>query len=152
MFQHPMLRESLFKIWCYLLGSMVLITGLFYLMLGFTQTDHGQMWYLLLLAILMSSSAHNICRKKSKGVWLYLLLFVLSLLWAYWHIQLHLWLFDFKLIWLAILCAAILLTLPAIRKYQYQVPRFKGVAYAGAALIALVLIPALHFNFSHGLS
>lgn len=152
MFQHHQRIDCLFKIWCVLLGSLLLITGVIFVMLGFEHSHHTEMGYLLVTGLLLWLSALNIFRKRSKGVWLFLLLFVLSLIWSYQHVALALWGVQLRLLWLAVLCAAVLLTLPAIRKYQYQVPRLKALAYAGSSIIIILLICALCLNFDQPFS
>jgi quinate dehydrogenase (quinone) len=139
--------DVLLKIWCILLGLALLMTGAFFVIGGGKLLSLGGSWYFLLSGLLISLSAVQMFRCKTSGVWLYLLAFVATVIWALNEVGLAFWPLHSRLMWPAGLAVAVLFSLPAIRKYQYQTPRFTGVAYTSASVLLLAMVAALYGMF-----
>jgi hypothetical protein len=56
--------QPIFKIWCFILGLALLLTGLFYLIGGGKLISLGGSWYFLIAGLLTTISAIFIFRKK----------------------------------------------------------------------------------------
>lgn len=70
------------KIWCFILGLALLITGLFYIIGGGKLISLGGSWYFLIAGLFTTASAFFIFKKKALGVWLFALVFVGTVIWA----------------------------------------------------------------------
>ncbi|KAA8734453.1 glucose/quinate/shikimate family membrane-bound PQQ-dependent dehydrogenase [Acinetobacter qingfengensis] len=138
---------TLFKIWCFILGLALLITGLFFLVGGVKLVSLGGSWYFLIAGLLITLSSLFIFRKKIFGVWLYLFAFISTVIWALCDVGLEFWPLHSRLMFPAGLFAAILFTLPSIRKYQFQTPRWSVASYAVAGLTVLAMLGGLYGMF-----
>ena len=135
------------KIWCFILGLALLITGLFYIIGGGKLISLGGSWYFLIAGLLTTVSAFFIFKKKALGVWVFALVFVGTIIWALMDAGWEFWPLHSRLMFPAGLFAALLLTLPSIRKYQYQVPTFSTPAYVIAGLTILGMLGGLYGMF-----
>ena len=71
--------QPIFKIWCFILGLALLLTGLFYLIGGGKLISLGGSWYFLIAGLVTTISAIFIFRKKALGVWIFsLVLFAIA--------------------------------------------------------------------------
>ncbi len=61
----------LFKIWCFILGLVLLATGVFYIVGGGKLVSLGGSWYFLIAGLFITISAISIFRKKALGVWIF---------------------------------------------------------------------------------
>ncbi|RKG35309.1 glucose/quinate/shikimate family membrane-bound PQQ-dependent dehydrogenase [Acinetobacter guerrae] len=134
------------KIWCFILGLALLITGLFYIIGGGKLISLGGSWYFLIAGLLTTASAFFIFKKKALGVWLFALVFVGTVIWALIDAGLDFWPLHSRLMFPAGLFAALLLTLPAIRKYQYQTS-LSVPAYIIGGLTVLGMLGGLYGMF-----
>lgn len=75
--------QPIFKIWCFILGLALLLTGLFYLIGGGKLISLGGSWYFFIAGLLTTASAIFVFRKKAFGVWLFALVFVGTIVWAW---------------------------------------------------------------------
>ncbi|MDQ9833994.1 glucose/quinate/shikimate family membrane-bound PQQ-dependent dehydrogenase [Acinetobacter soli] len=136
----------IFKIWCFILGLALLITGVFYIIGGGKLISLGGSWYFLIAGLIITASAFFIFKKKATGVWLYTLAFVGTVIWALIDAGFEFWPLHSRLMFPAGLFAAVIFTLPSIRKYQYQTP-IGAPAYAVGALTVLGMIGGLYGMF-----
>lgn len=136
----------IFKIWCFILGLALLITGVFYIIGGGKLISLGGSWYFLIAGLIITASAFFIFKKKATGVWLYALAFIGTVIWALIDAGFEFWPLHSRLMFPAGLFAAVIFTLPSIRKYQYQTP-IGAPAYAVGALTVLGMIGGLYGMF-----
>ena len=108
--------QPIFKIWCFILGLALLLTGLFYLIGGGKLISLGGSWYFFIAGLLTTASAIFVFRKKAFGVWLFALVFVGTLVWAWFDAGWDFWALFSRLMFPAGVFAALLFTLPAIRR------------------------------------
>ena len=134
------------KIWCFILGLALLITGLFYIIGGGKLISLGGSWYFLIAGLFTTASAFFIFKKKALGVWLFALVFVGTVIWALIDAGWEFWPLHSRLMFPAGLFAALLLTLPSIRKYQYQTS-LSAPAYIIGGLTVLGMIGGLYGMF-----
>ena len=134
------------KIWCFILGLALLITGLFYIIGGGKLISLGGSWYFLIAGLFTTASAFFIFKKKTLGVWLFALVFVGTVIWALIDAGWEFWPLHSRLMFPAGLFAALLLTLPSIRKYQYQTS-LSVPAYIIGGLTVLGMIGGLYGMF-----
>ncbi|MCU4304633.1 glucose/quinate/shikimate family membrane-bound PQQ-dependent dehydrogenase [Acinetobacter ursingii] len=134
------------KIWCFILGLALLITGLFYIIGGGKLISLGGSWYFLIAGLFTIASAFFIFKKKALGVWLFALVFVGTVIWALIDAGWEFWPLHSRLMFPAGLFAALLLTLPSIRKYQYQTS-LSAPAYIIGGLTVLGMIGGLYGMF-----
>lgn len=134
------------KIWCFILGLALLITGLFYIIGGGKLISLGGSWYFLIAGLFTTASAFFIFKKKALGVWLFALVFIGTVIWALIDAGWEFWPLHSRLMFPAGLFAALLLTLPSIRKYQYQTS-LSVPAYIIGGLTVLGMIGGLYGMF-----
>lgn len=138
--------QPIFKIWCFILGLALLLTGLFYLIGGGKLISLGGSWYFFIAGLLTTASAIFIFRKKAFGVWLFALVFVGTLVWAWFDAGWDFWALFSRLMFPAGVFAALLLTLPAIRRYQAQ-SSLVVPAYTGATVVVIGMLIAFYQMF-----
>ena len=134
------------KIWCFILGLALLVTGLFYIIGGGKLISLGGSWYFLIAGLFTTASAFFIFKKKALGVWLFALVFIGTVIWALIDAGWEFWPLHSRLMFPAGLFAALLLTLPSIRKYQYQTS-LSVPAYIIGGLTVLGMIGGLYGMF-----
>lgn len=138
--------QPIFKIWCFILGLALLLTGLFYLIGGGKLISLGGSWYFFIAGLLTTASAIFVFRKKVFGVWLFALVFVGTLVWAWFDAGWDFWALFSRLMFPAGVFAALLLTLPAIRRYQAQ-SSLVVPAYTGATVVVIGMLIAFYQMF-----
>lgn len=138
--------QPIFKIWCFILGLALLLTGLFYLIGGGKLISLGGSWYFFIAGLLTTASAIFVFRKKAFGVWLFALVFVGTIVWAWFDAGWDFWALFSRLMFPAGVFAALLFTLPAIRRYQAQ-SSLVAPAYTGATVIVLGMLIAFYQMF-----
>lgn len=138
--------QPIFKIWCFILGLALLLTGLFYLIGGGKLISLGGSWYFFIAGLLTTASAIFVFRKKAFGVWLFALVFVGTLVWAWFDAGWDFWALFSRLMFPAGVFAALLFTLPAIRRYQAQ-SSLVVPAYTGATVVVIGMLIAFYQMF-----
>lgn len=138
--------QPIFKIWCFILGLALLLTGLFYLIGGGKLISLGGSWYFFIAGLLTTASAIFVFRKKAFGVWLFALVFVGTIVWAWFDAGWDFWALFSRLMFPAGVFAALLFTLPAIRRYQAQ-SSLVAPAYTGATVIVIGMLIAFYQMF-----
>ena len=107
-----------FKIWCFILGLLLLLMGGFFTIGGFKLVGLGGSWYFIITGIITLISAFFIFIKKSLGVWLFALVFIGTLIWAFIDAGMDFWALFSRLMVPAGLFSLLMFTLPSIRRYQ----------------------------------
>ena len=138
--------QPIFKIWCFILGLALLLTGLFYLIGGGKLISLGGSWYFFIAGLLTTASAIFVFRKKAFGVWLFALVFVGTIVWAWFDAGWDFWALFSRLMFPAGVFAALLFTLPAIRRYQAQ-SSLGAPAYTGATVVVIGMLIAFYQMF-----
>ena len=138
--------QPIFKIWCFILGLALLLTGLFYLIGGGKLISLGGSWYFFIAGLLTTASAIFVFRKKAFGVWLFALVFVGTIVWAWFDAGWDFWALFSRLMFPAGVFAALLFTLPAIRRYQAQ-SSLVAPAYTGATVVVIGMLIAFYQMF-----
>lgn len=142
---HPK-SHVIFKIWCIILGLALLLTGLFYVIGGGKLVSLGGSWYFLITGLFTLASAIFVFKKKAQGVGLFALVFVGTLIWSLLDAGWEFWPLFSRLMFPAGLFAALMFTLPTIRRYQFQ-PSFAAPAYAVAALTVVGMLVGFYQMF-----
>ena len=124
-----------------------MLTGLFFIVFGGKLISLGGSWYFLLAGLLIAASSIFIFKRKALGVALYALAFVATVIWAISDAGFDFWALHSRLMFPAGLFAAVLLTLPAIRKAQNQQNYAAIPAYALGGLTVLGMIGGLYGMF-----
>lgn len=112
-----------------LIGTVLLLGGARLAMLG------GSLYYLIAGAALVGSGVFLVLRRAA-GVWLYLAVYVATLVWAVWEVGLNGWALVPRVVAPTVLLAFVLLSLPVVRPGQGPRPVLAGFG----ALAVLVLI------------
>lgn len=142
----PPKSQTIFKIWCFILGLALLFTGLFYIVGGGKLVSLGGSWYYLIAGILTTASAIFVFRKKTVGIALFALVFIGTLIWSFLEAGWDFWALFSRLMFPAGLFAALIFTLPSIRKYQFQMP-LSVPAYTAGGLTVLAMLGGLYGMF-----
>ena len=138
--------HTLLKIWCFILSLALLLTGVFYIVGGGKLISLGGSWYFLIAGLLTTASAVYIFRKKALGVWLFALVFIGTVIWSFFDAGWDFWALFSRLMFPAGLFAALMFTLPSIRRYQYQ-SSLAAPAYGLASVVVIGMLIALYQMF-----
>ncbi|MDU1297216.1 MAG: membrane-bound PQQ-dependent dehydrogenase, glucose/quinate/shikimate family, partial [Enterobacter hormaechei] len=128
--------------WCLLVGVILLVTGLFFAIGGFKLVSLGGSWYFLIAGVITLLSAIQFFRRKSSAVGLFALVFLGTLIWAFFDAGLDFWPLVSRLMVPAGLMVLAAATWPALRKREGKPSCAKG-----AVGICAVLIIAMGVTF-----
>lgn len=134
------------KIWSFILGLVLLFTGLFFVIGGGKLITLGGSWYFLIAGLLTLFSAIQIFRKKSSAVAIFAVVFIGTLIWAYIDAGWDFWPLFSRLMFPAGLFAALILTLPSLRRLNQQTS-LSPQAYSIASLVVLGMLIGLYQMF-----
>lgn len=135
----------LFKIWCVILGLVLLLTSLFYIIGGGKLVSLGGSWYFLLTGLIILASSFFIFKRKSLGVLVYIFAFVVTVIWALYDAGFDFWALHSRLMFPAGLFAALLFTLPYLS--EHKATGYKKTSYALGGLTVLGMIVGLYGMF-----
>lgn len=138
--------HTLLKIWCFILSLVLLLTGVFYIVGGGKLISLGGSWYFLIAGLLTTASAVYVFRKKALGVWLFTLVFIGTVIWSFFDAGWDFWALFSRLMFPAGLFAALMFTLPSIRRYQYQ-SNLAAPAYGLASVVVIGMLIGLYQMF-----
>ncbi|MBJ8417858.1 glucose/quinate/shikimate family membrane-bound PQQ-dependent dehydrogenase [Acinetobacter courvalinii] len=138
--------HTMLKIWCFILGLVLLLTGLFFTVGGVKLATLGGSWYFVISGVLTLIAALFIFKKKALGVWLFTLVFAGTIVWSLFDAGLEFWPLFSRLMFPAGLFAALMFTLPAIRRYQFQ-PSADLPAYGLGILTVIGMVIGLYQMF-----
>ena len=121
--------------WCLLVGVILLVTGLFFAIGGFKLVSLGGSWYFLIAGVITLLSAIQFFRRKSSAVGLFALVFLGTLIWAFFDAGLDFWPLVSRLMVPAGLMVLAAATWPALRKREGKPSCAKGAVGVCAVLI-----------------
>jgi len=124
------------------LGIVIGLGGLFMLAGGSYLITLGGSWYFALAGLGMSLSGVLLTRQRLVGALIYLGVFVASLAWSVWEVDLEFWPLFSRLFALGVLAMLVLLAMPRLRSGARAFP--PALAYSGAAVVAVGLALTFH--------
>lgn len=122
--------------WCLLVGVILLVTGLFFAIGGFKLVSLGGSWYFLIAGVITLLSAIQFFRRKSSAVGLFALVFLGTLIWAFFDAGLDFWPLVSRLMVPAGLMVLAAATWPALRKREGKPSCAKGALGAARSLLS----------------
>ena len=121
------------------LGSLLAIAGIGFIDGGAMLILRGGSWYYLLMGGALLYSGINIARGGRRGVAVYSLAFVLTIVWAFWEAGLDFWALHARLFTFLCLFLVMALLLPVIDKRAGYRPRKQlSFALSGVSLVAVI--------------
>jgi quinate dehydrogenase (quinone) len=138
--QSPHTNLGTGRIWLYVLALILLAAGLFLSVGGAVLVARGGSWYFLIAGVVIVASAGLVARGRSAGAWLFLAVFVGTVLWALADVGLDYWGLISRLLALTFLAAAVVFSVPLLRKAEGKASRGKPALIGGAVLGVLGLL------------
>ncbi len=138
-----MFRDKAAADWLALvLGGVMIIIGAILSIGGVWLITLGGSPYYLPAGIGLIISGFLLGRRRAEGAWLYLLLFLLTIIWAWWEVGSNGWALVPRLVGPAVLLVLVLAITPKLRPYQhsFEAPATIATGFlllAGAAFIML---------------
>lgn len=126
-------------LWCFVLGLILLATGLFFVIGGGKLVSLGGSWYFVIAGIFTVLSAIQFFRRKSSAVLIFALVFIGSAIWAVLDAGIDFWPLVSRLMTLAGFLLLAMITLPALRKHEGKTSAAKP-AYAISAVLVIGLV------------
>ncbi|MBN1086689.1 glucose/quinate/shikimate family membrane-bound PQQ-dependent dehydrogenase [Erwinia aphidicola] len=133
-------------LWCFLLGLILLATGLYFVIGGGKLASLGGSWYFVIAGILIVISAVQFFRRKSSAVLIFALVFIGTLIWAVQDAGLDFWQLVSRLMFPAGMFLLALVTFPALRKREGKAPAAK-VAYGLSVVMVVGLLATVYGMF-----
>ena len=126
-----------------ILGTVILLVGLFLLVGGGYLITLGGSWYFAIAGLGLTLSGAFVIQRRLIGAVLYLVVFAASIIWSLWDVGFAFWPLYSRLFALAALAVVVLLAMPHFygRGRRASVP----LAYTGAAILALSLIVTFYY-------
>ena len=126
-----------------ILGTVILLVGLFLLVGGGYLITLGGSWYFAIAGLGLTLSGAFVIQRRLIGAVLYLVVFAASIIWSLWDVGFAFWPLYSRLFALAALAVVVLLAMPHFygRGRRASVP----LAYTGAAIVALSLIVTFYY-------
>ena len=133
---HPLARA-----WLYLVALLALLAGLVIAAGGAWLLSLGGSWYYLVAGIGLLATGIFLFRGSMLAVWIYLVTFVFTLVWALWERGFNGWAQVPRILGPAILFVLVLLTIPVLRRLDLSRSRraMSGAAAASAMIVAVGL-------------
>ena len=124
-----------------LLGGLLALIGLVLAIGGAWLAALGGSVYYLLAGVGLLASGVLIMRGNAVGAWLYLGIFVLTVLWAFWEVGLRGWALVPRIVGPAVIAILVLLALPLLQPARWR----WRTAFAGAAGVLVALVAGTIF-------
>ena len=125
------------RIWLWVLGAVLAVAGLFFMVGGAKLMSLGGSWYFLLAGIALLASGVQLIRRRASGAWIYLAVFVATVVWAFMEVGLDYWSLVSRLLAMTFGAAVVAASLPLLRTAQGErVARQGPLAAAGVLLVA----------------
>ena len=133
---HPLARA-----WLYLVALLTLLAGLVIAAGGAWLLSLGGSWYYLVAGIGLLATGIFLFRGSMLAVWIYLVTFVFTLVWALWERGFNGWAQVPRILGPAILFVLVLLTIPVLRRLDLSRSRraMSGAVAASAMIVAVGL-------------
>ncbi|WP_221931597.1 hypothetical protein [Palleronia caenipelagi] len=119
-----------------LVGLVLILAGLPLVFGGIYLLTLGGSFYYLIAGIGLASSGLLLWRGEMMGVYAYILVFVFTLIWAFWEVGLSFWPLVPRLIAPIFLAGAVLLIVPLIRPADGRPYKTGGFVLGGLAMMA----------------
>jgi quinoprotein glucose dehydrogenase len=118
-----------------ILGSLMIVLGIVLAVGGAWLLSLGGSFYYLAAGIGLIVSGYLLNQRRVEGAWLYLLLFLLTLVWAWWEVGADGWALVPRTIGPAVLLIAVLALTPKLHPFRYQ---YEAAATVTAGLLLLL--------------
>jgi quinate dehydrogenase (quinone) len=137
------------RLWLWLLGAVLAAAGLFFIIGGGRLILLGGSWYFLIAGLVLLLSAIQTLRGKPAGVWLFLLCFAGTIIWALAEVGLDYWGLISRLLAMTVGAAVVLASLPLLRRISGRaarptLPRIGALALAVAGGAGIASMFAIH--------
>ncbi|MUZ75563.1 membrane-bound PQQ-dependent dehydrogenase, glucose/quinate/shikimate family [Agrobacterium vitis] len=126
--------SALAKLWLILLGVVLVLAGLFLAIGGYRLITLGGSWYFIITGIAVVLSGLLVLMRRPLGAVLFVIITLLTAVWAIWDAGLDFWPLISRLLAFGIGSTVVLLSLPLLRKARGLAP-----GYAGSLTFAAVL-------------
>ena len=133
-------------LWCFVLGFILLATGLYFVIGGGKLASLGGSWYFVIAGIFITASAIQFFRRKSSAVPIFALVFIGTLVWAWQDVGPDFWPLVSRLMYPAGMFLLALITFPALRKREGKAPA-ANVAYGLSAVTVIGLLATVYGMF-----
>ncbi|WP_455814054.1 glucose/quinate/shikimate family membrane-bound PQQ-dependent dehydrogenase [Pseudomonas graminis] len=133
-------------LWCFLLGLILLATGLYFVIGGGKLVSLGGSWYFVIAGIFTVLSAIQFFRRRASAVVIFALVFIGSAIWAVLDAGIDFWPLVSRLMFLAGMLLLALITWPSLRKHEGKPACAKG-AYGLSAITVVGLLATLYGMF-----
>jgi quinoprotein glucose dehydrogenase len=120
-----------------LLGVILALIGIVLLIGGGWLISLGGSWYYLLAGLGLVVSGAFLIQRRLLGAWVYLAVFLLTVIWALWEVGLNGWALIPRVFAPAVLLALVIAALPALK------PGRQGRMWAGGGAVALLVLLGL---------
>jgi quinate dehydrogenase (quinone) len=121
----------------WVLGAVILMTGLFILGGGAYLLILGGSWYFALAGLGLSLAGILLAVRRSEGAMLYLFVFAATVVWALCDVGFAFWPLVSRLFAAAVLAVPVLLLAPALRPNRVWLPTRLALSLAAIAVLAL---------------
>lgn len=138
----PQIRAGSSKwlgLWCFVLGILLLATGLYFVIGGGKLLSLGGSGYFVIAGIFTVLSAIQFFRRRSSAVVIFALVFIGSAIWAVQDAGVDFWPLVSRLMFLAGMLLLALLTYPSLRQREARTSRAKAAyGLSGVTLVGLL--------------
>lgn len=124
------------KLWLILLGTVLVLAGLFLAIGGYRLITLGGSWYFIITGIAVVLSGLLVLMRRPLGAVLFVIVTLLTVVWAIWDAGLDFWPLISRLLAFGIGSTVVLLSLPLLRKARGLAPGYAG-SFTLAAVLAL---------------
>ena len=125
-----------------ILGSLIGLIGLVLAVGGIWLAVMGGSLYYFLTGVAMLVAGVLLFRGRVTGAWLYIAIFAVTLLWAFWEVGGNAWALVPRVVAPLVLLIATILIIPTLTQTRYRW-RFAGVGAFGAVVLAAILFTFL---------
>ncbi|WP_145205861.1 membrane-bound PQQ-dependent dehydrogenase, glucose/quinate/shikimate family [Sphingobium sp. B2] len=125
-----------------ILGSLIGLIGLVLAVGGIWLAVLGGSLYYFLTGVAMLVAGVLLFRGRVTGAWLYIAIFAVTLLWAFWEVGGNAWALVPRVVAPLVLLIATILIIPTLTQTRYRW-RFAGVGAFGAVVLAAILFTFL---------
>jgi len=143
------------KLWLILLGTVILLAGLFFLIAGGKLVWLGGSPYFVLAGLALIASGALIARRRPLGALIFGATFAATVLWALWEVGFAFWPLTSRLLAMGVGATVVALSTPLLRKSAGQAPAWRpalmvagvvGLASAGGFAGMFVPHPTVAFT------
>jgi quinate dehydrogenase (quinone) len=134
------------KLWLYILGTVLLLAGAFFVIGGGKLVSLGGSWYFVAAGALLCASGIQVMRRRPSGAILFGLVFLGTAAWSLWEAGLAFWPLVSRLFAMAIGLVLVVLSFPLLRRSAGLPPmRVPSLVMAGVLAVLCVVTAAYMF-------